>query len=42
MKQAYDQAVKVYEKHFGPLRITSADTNKWNWVEGPWPWEGAK
>lgn len=32
-----------YEKLYGPL--TYQHENKdcfWNWIEGPWPWEGDK
>ena len=33
--------VEEYEKKYGPLTMDSKDmdTNKWEWVESPWPWE---
>lgn len=27
-----------FEQAYGPLR-KSADTNNWDWVNSPWPWE---
>lgn len=34
------QAVKEYTTHFGPLSSDDVnDTNRWTWVETPWPWE---
>ena len=32
--------VKEYERGYGPLtpKITNSP-NKWNWCDGPWPWE---
>lgn len=34
------QAVKEYTTFFGPLTSENvAVTNKWTWIEGPWPWE---
>lgn len=40
--QLYDQAVKEYEKNFGPLTMRRAnDTMRWTWIDDPWPWEGA-
>lgn len=34
------QAMKAYEEVNGPLQVADADSNSWNWVNGPWPWEG--
>ena len=33
--------IEEYEKSYGPLTIDSryAGTNRWNWIESPWPWE---
>lgn len=33
-----------YEKNYGPMTLDSmyVGTNKWNWIESPWPWEGIK
>ena len=40
-KDAYRRAVDEYENSFGPLNIYSVNnTQKWNWINGPWPWEG--
>ncbi len=33
--------VRTYEKQFGPLTNDSvADTDKFSWLDEPWPWEG--
>lgn len=42
MKPEAEKAEKMYEEHFGPLRNTSAGGSDWNWITGPWPWEGVK
>ena len=43
MNQAHQQAVQAYERSFGPLTNTgSGNASNWNWVNGPWPWEGVK
>ena len=34
------QAMKAYEEVNGPLQVADADSNNWNWINGPWPWEG--
>lgn len=41
-KQLRKEAMREYTKCFGPLLATdvSVDCGKWQWVEGPWPWEG--
>lgn len=29
-----------YEQSFGPLTAeASSDTEYWNWIDDPWPWE---
>ena len=34
------QAEELYQKHFGPLTLFDAGTDKrWNWIDEPWPWE---
>ena len=35
---------KEYERNYGPLTVDSEnlDTNSWNWIKSPWPWEGTK
>ena len=34
----------MYEQKFGPLTLEGLNMgdNDWNWVKGPWPWEGMK
>ena len=34
----------TYEQNFGPLTLEGINIgdNDWNWVKGPWPWEGDK
>ena len=30
-----------YEKRFGPITINgNMSVKSWDWVSGPWPWEG--
>ncbi len=42
VKDLYEQAVQKYESSFGPLSMKHAGgMAKWNWVDDPWPWEGA-
>ena len=33
-----------YISKYGPLEkgAGSAETPKWDWINGPWPWEGEK
>ena len=33
------EAVAEYEGLYGPLTITNAGGNDWNWVKGSWPWQ---
>lgn len=28
-----------FERKYGPLTKNMNDTNNWQWVKGPWPWE---
>lgn len=31
-----------YEKKYGPYAVTANDvvtTNRWTWVDNPWPWD---
>lgn len=32
-------AVDEYNKKFGALQSIQSSDTKWNWIEGPWPWE---
>lgn len=35
-----EQATKEYTSKFGPLMANdNVYTDKWTWVEEPWPWE---
>lgn len=46
---AYNQVITAadtlrlkYEESFGPLcsfRSYATDTNKWQWMDAPWPWQ---
>ena len=31
--------VKEYEAAYGPLNESGANTSRWAWITGPWPWE---
>jgi spore coat protein JB len=36
-----NEAVHEYTKCYGPIEMYHVDSeNRWEWVEGPWPWEG--
>ncbi len=40
IKEKYDEAVKEYEEHVGPVTVLGVKCEKgWTWVETPWPWE---
>lgn len=40
-QQMHKDAVRDYEKNYGPITVSGVDTNDgWTWTEGPWPWEG--
>ncbi len=34
------QAMDVYQRQFGPLMADSVYSNRWDWINDPWPWEG--
>lgn len=35
------EAVRAYQEKFGPLTHNDVTNQKmWNWIDGPWPWEG--
>ena len=38
-RQMYLDAKKAYEQENGPLTLTSVDSDRYNWLENPWPWE---
>jgi len=37
----YKLILEQYEKAFGPITIMCA-SDKWKWIDEPWPWEGGK
>ncbi|MDO4174865.1 MAG: spore coat protein CotJB [Eubacteriales bacterium] len=40
MAKKQQQAEETYQKHFGPLQLVDAGTEKrWDWIDEPWPWE---
>ncbi len=40
-KEQRHQAVKEYEQCYGPLLNYDVNcSERWTWVDGPWPWEG--
>ena len=40
VKEIYANAVKEYEKKYGPLTAhATAMYDTWLWTETPWPWE---
>lgn len=40
-KQLYAQAVNEFTEQFGPLTADNVQvTDRWTWVDQPWPWEG--
>ena len=35
-----DKLTQEYESKYGPLTIASdANNSRWQWSQGPWPWE---
>lgn len=34
-----DGAMAEYQNSFGPLVAEASATDRWNWVDGPWPWQ---
>ncbi len=43
LKAEREALVKEYQEHFGPITMHGNEsTNEWNWIDGPWPWEGEK
>lgn len=40
IREMLDAAVREYTACYGPLTMDSVlSTNKWTWIEHPWPWE---
>ena len=39
----YSQNLMGYQKRYGNIKaIAINDSNKWNWISEPWPWQGGK
>ena len=36
---ALNAAVEEYEANYGPLTTAGVSRDRWNWVDGPWPWQ---
>ena len=34
-----EELTEKYEQKHGPLTIYSNNSDKWDWVSSPWPWE---
>lgn len=39
---ANQQAVQAYEQVYGPLTANRVTSEQWDWIKGPWPWEGGE
>lgn len=35
----FEKLKKMYEENFGPLEITCVDSDTYNWIKNPWPWD---
>lgn len=41
VERVRNEAVEEYTKCFGPINSYKVDvSNRWTWVDEPWPWEG--
>lgn len=38
-RQRLAAATKEFEDQFGPLNELSSNTSRWDWINGPWPWQ---
>ena len=36
------ELVSKYEETYGPINENSANTSRWAWITGPWPWESSQ
>ncbi len=34
-----DAAMTEYQNKYGPLFKDAAATDRWSWIDGPWPWQ---
>ena len=35
------KALQAYTQRYGALSMDTAKGDRWDWVDTPWPWEGA-
>jgi len=41
VQRVRNEAVEEYTKCFGPISMYNVEvSNRWTWVDEPWPWEG--
>ena len=36
----FEKIKKLYEQNYGPLEITCVESDSYNWINNPWPWDG--
>lgn len=34
-----DPLMAEYQNRFGPIVKEGVSSDKWNWIDGPWPWQ---
>lgn len=32
-------ATEEYEANYGPITTAGVSRERWNWIDGPWPWQ---
>ena len=37
--RSLDEAMGEYQSSYGPIVAEASSQSKWNWVDGPWPWQ---
>ena len=44
MARARREAMDAYQSACGPLMVDKVNSASgcWNWIQGPWPWEGGR
>lgn len=35
----FDKYKKMYEQNYGPLEITCVESQNYEWIKNPWPWD---
>ena len=35
----FEEVKKMYENEYGPLEFNCVDTNTYEWIKNPWPWD---